>query len=253
MNSPLDGHLAGNYKESNFEFFKSFHREEDAIPYAELLKDNNIPFRFDLTNTIIDQAIVGSPIFPKYTIKILSEDFKRVYQIIEKEILRNAPNLPEHYLNELSDHQLLDLLKKPDETSIEDNVIAKEILKQRGIPVSTDYINEIKKERLTELQKGRDGNTFWMGIYLIMVIVGSVVLSPIMMMAGIGMGWYYWKDKQVDIDGNSFYTFNERTRFFGSVMLWIAALIVVVAILLAIIYGVHVLNPNQIFIGDFVR
>ena len=226
MDKTLDDHLLGNFDEGDFEFYKSFYQQEDALPYLELLKENNIVWRLEGSETIITEAIVGSPIFPKIVLRILPEDFKKVNDILEKEILSNAPDLEQHYLNDSTDHELLDILKKQDEFTIEEVIIAKELLRVRGIPIERSALEGMKQNRLEELQKGRDGNLVWMTIYMVLLVLGTFLYSPLAMLAGIGMGWYYWKDQSVDIDGNQYLTFNQKTRNFGIFILVLAVLVV---------------------------
>lgn len=249
MEGALDDHLLGNFSESDFEYYKSFHRKEDALPYAELLKENDIPYRLEGTDVLITEAIVGTPSFPKIILKILKDDFKKVNGVIEEEILRNAPDFEAHYLNDYSDRELLKILRKPDESSIEDIVITKQLLKMRGIPIAENALEEMKQDRLVELQKGRSGNQTWMLVYLILLVTGSFLFSPFAMIAGVGMGWYYWKDKSVDIDGNSYFTFDSKTRNFGFAMLIVTGIIVIILIILVLFFDFNALSPE--FSKDF--
>jgi len=144
MDKTLDGHLVEKSEEDKFEFYRSFQFEEDAVPFLELLKENEIPYKFDGSETIITEAIVGSPNYPRFVLKIMRSQFSEVNQIIENEVLKNAADFHEHYLNEFTDHELLDILKKPDESSVEDLTIAKELLKRRGIPINPAALVEMK-------------------------------------------------------------------------------------------------------------
>ena len=245
----LDDHLLGNHKENDFEFFKSFLRKEDALPYVELLKENDIAYRLEGTDVLITEAIVGTPSFPKIILKVLPDDFKRVTNVIEEEILRNAPDFEAHYLNDYTDRELLKILKKPDESSIEDIIITKQLLKIRGIPIAENALEEMKQERLVELQKGKSGNPTKMLVYLVLLVAGSFLFSPFAMIAGVGMGWYYWKDKSVDVDGNRYFTFDPKTRNFGFAMLVVTAIIVIILFVLVMFLGYSAISPE--FSEDF--
>lgn len=251
MKNILDNHLLGNYNDEDFEFYKNFHHQEDAMPYVELLKENEVPYRLEGTDVLITEAIVGTPNFPRIVLKILPEDFKKVNGIIEQEILSNVDNFSEHYLNDYSDRELLKLLKKPDESTIEEIIISKELLKSRGIPIAANAIEEMKQDRLEELQKGKSGNLVWMISYMIAAVVGSIFFSPLGIIAGGGMGWYYWKDKSVDIDGNHFFTFDPSTRNFGYFLLIVTVVIVFVIMLLSIFYGINFISPVNLHEFEF--
>ena len=245
----LDDHLLSNYREEDFEFFKNFLRKEDALHYVELLKENDIAYRLEGTDVLITEAIVGTPSFPKIILKVLPDDFKRVTNLIEEEILRNAPDFEDHYLNDYSDRELLKILKKPDESSIEDIIITKQLLKLRGIPIAENALEEMKQDRLVELQKGKSGNPTKMLTYLVLLVAGSFLFSPFAIIAGIGMGWYYWKDKSIDVDGNRYFTFDQKTRNFGFAMLVVSVIIVIILFILAMFFGYSAFSPE--FSKDF--
>ncbi|MEM6964423.1 MAG: hypothetical protein AAF573_06635 [Bacteroidota bacterium] len=246
MSLALDDHLLGNFKEEDFEFYKSFHRREDAMPYVDLLKENDIPFRLEGTDVLITEAIVGTPIFPKIILKILTEDFKKVNGIIEKTILANKPDIFEHYLNDSTDRELLELLKKPDESTIEEVIITKEILKSRGIPIDPAALENMKQERLEELQKGKSIHLGWATVYILLFSLISIFLNPlVMLIAGLGMGYFYWNDKSVDIDGNKYHTFDNKTRTFGYFLLIVTGIVIIVLVLIAIFFGKNLILPAE--------
>jgi len=212
MDKTLDGHLIEKSEEDNFEFYRSFQFQEDAQPFIDLLNENDVPYKFDGSETIITEAIVGSSNYPKFVIKILRSDFAFANSIIEKEVLTNSADFHEHYLNDFTDHELLAILRKPDQSSIEDITITKELLKRRGIPIDPSALVEMKQERLSELQKGKSENMGWMLLSFLLLIAASIFFNMFFIIGTIGLTWHYWKDKSADIDGNKFYTYNEKTR-----------------------------------------
>lgn len=240
MDKTLDGHLLEKSEENKFEFYRSFQFQEDALPFIELLKENEIPFEFDGSKTLITEAIVGSPNYPKFVLKVLRNDISTVNSIIENEVLKNAADFHEHYLNDFSDHELLTILKKPDESSIEDITITKELLKRRGIPIDPSALEEMKQKRLNELQKGKDENMSWMAIFFLLLVATSLFFSFFFIIGIVGLSLHYWKDKSTDIDGNKFYTYNEKTRKNGITFGIISIILVIVfSILLFLIFGAH--------------
>jgi len=212
MDETLDGHLIEKSGDDKFEFYRSFQFQEDAQPFIDLLKENEIPYEFNGSETLITEAIVGSPNYPKFVLRVLRSDITTVNSIIENEVLKNAADFHEHYLDDFTDHELLAILRKPDESSIEDLTITKELLKRRGIPIDPSALVEMKQERLNELQKGKEENVGWMLLFFLFLIAASLFFSLFFLIGIIGLSWYYWKDKSADIDGNKFFTYNEKTR-----------------------------------------
>ena len=233
MDKTLDGHLLEKSEEENFEFYRSFQFQEDAVPFLDLLKENEIPYEFNGSETIITEAIVGSPNYPQFVLRVLRSDFAIVNSIIENEVLKNSADFHEHYLYDFTDRELLAILRKPDESSIEDLTIAKELLKRRGIPIDPSALVEMKQERLSELQKGKDENVGWMVLFFLMLTALCIFFNPSFVIGIIGLSWHYWKDKSTDIDGNKFYTYNEKTRKNG-IIFGVASIILGIAFALLI-------------------
>lgn len=244
MDKTLDGHLIEKSEEDKFEFYRSFQFQEDALPFLELLKENKIPYEFNGSETLITEAIVGSPNYPKFVLKILRSDFPIVNSIIEQEVLKNAADFHEHYLNDFTDHELLAILRKPDQSSIEDITITKELLKRRGIPIDPSALIEMKQERLNELQKGKDENGGWMLLFFLILVAISIFFSIFFIIGTIGLSWYYWKDKSADIDGHKFYTYNEETRKNGIAF-------GILSVILTIIFYITFVYFLEIIIFDF--
>lgn len=230
MENILDEGELGNYKEKDFAFYRGFHNKENAVDYVRLLKSNDVPYRLEGADTIIDEAIVGTAMFPKIILKLIPDDFKKVNDLIEKEVLSNFHDIESHQLNDMSDRELLDILKHQDEWSIENVIITKRLLSIRGIPIPDDHVEQWKQERLEVLQKGKKGNVWTMLSIMIPLIVVSVIFHPLLMIGLIGTGWYYWQDKSVDMDGNKYFTFEKNTRTFGLVVSILSILIVIISI-----------------------
>lgn len=235
MDTTLDGHLLEKSEEDKFEFYRSFQFQEDAQPFIDLLKENEIPYEFNGSETIITEAIVGSPNYPKFVLRVLQSDFPIINSIIENEVLKNSADFHEHYLNDLNDHELLAILRKPDQSSIEDITITKELLKRRGIPIDPSALVEMKQERLTELQKGKDEKVVWMLLFFLFLVATSSFFNIFFILGTIGLTWHYWKDKSADIDGNKFYTYNEQTRRNG-ITFGILSIILTILLTIALAY-----------------
>lgn len=235
MDKILDGHLIEKSEEENFEYYRSFQFQEDALPFIDLLKENEIPYEFNGSETLITEAIVGSSNYPKFVLKILQSDFSTVNAIIEREVLKNSADFHEHYLNDFNDHELLAILRKPDQSSIEDITITKELLKRRGIPIDPSALVEMKQERLSELQKGKDEKIGWMLLFFLLLVAISTFMNIFFFIGTLGLSWHYWRDKSADIDGNKFYTYNEQTRKYG-ITLGILSIVLTIILYATIAY-----------------
>lgn len=221
-----------NVDTSQFQLYKSFHNVEEAKDFAQLLYDHKIVYTAESSETIIDEAIVGTGLLPKVIIKIAAEDFKKVNTIIEEQ-LANADysDVQDHYLNQLDTSELQEIFQKPDEWTIEDVNIAKLILRNRGVSITDQEIRRLREARLNRIRQGKKGNTTMMAFYFLAIALGIFIpFGLVFIIGGIGMGYYYANGKSVDPDGVKYFTFDAETRKFGNVILYGGLLAFIIAL-----------------------
>lgn len=206
---------------NDFEFYRDFHSVEQAEAFAETLKNNGIPFRLEKSKTLLDAAIVGHGLVPPALVKIRTADFPKVNRILEKQALENPHFLESHYLRQMDDHELIDMIRNPDEWNVEDIAVARRILSERGISIPKAHVEEFNQKKNALLRAGKKAEPKWMFLSLLLVLAGGVFVSPLFLIGGIGMGWYYWMDKTVDNQGGKFFTFEKTTRLYGRVIFYL--------------------------------
>ena len=236
MDKVLDQGLFGKYDKKDFVFYKNFHQIENAEEYVSILEKNDIPYLLESSEALLDSSIIGTGLIPKAVIKILPSDFKKVNGIL-KQLLDNY-DYTNHYLNELSDEELIEILEKPEEWTVEDQIIAKQILRGRGKEISEEELQEKKKKRLSALREGQKGNKTNMAFSFVAIILGYVI-HVVFTVGGIGMALYYAFDKSTDEEGTGYFTFEPKTRKYGKIMLYcgLMVLFVVLLVFLKVIAG----------------
>lgn len=203
-----------------FKFYRDFYDPEMAKSYAELLTAHDIPNLLEGTSTLLDKAIIGDGLLPKAVLKLHPSDFIKANNIILSQFLEATyEDFKDHYLNQLDDDELEEVVQNPNEWTVEDVAIAKIILEERGIVISYQEVREIRKEKFNQLRKGKKGNLVTMFLYFLAISIG-VYFNVLFLLAGIGMGYYYGYYKTVDPDGNKYYLFEEQTRFYGKIVLF---------------------------------
>lgn len=217
---------------NDFEFYRDFHSVEQAEDFAKMLTEHGIPFLLEKSQTLLDAAIVGHGLVPPALVKVRSVDFPKVNEILVKMALENPHFLDSHYLRQLDDRELIDIVRNPDEWNVEDTAVARRILNERGIPIPREHVLAFTEKKNAELREGKTGHPGWMVAYLLLVLAGGVLVSPLFLLAGIGMGWYYWQDKTVDNQGGKFFTFEKTTRLYGKVIFYLGWLSLLVGGLL---------------------
>lgn len=224
--------LDHEYTDGELEYFREFLNVEEANDLAQLLEKNNILYSLEKPQVLIDKAIVGTTILPKVVLKILPRDFERVNKMLA-EIIEQQVIPDNHYLLEFSDLELFEVIKNPDSWNIEDVTVARKILVSRGFEVTNEQLEELQEQRFEELKAGKEGSLSWMIFYAVCVVLGVIFLHPLFMIAGVGMGLYYWRDKRRDPKGAPYFTFDKKTRIAGQIIFYLGmALMIVLFILL---------------------
>ena len=213
---------------NTYEFYRDFHSIEKAEEFTKLLEENGIPFKLEKSKTLLDTAIVGHGLVPPALVKVRSVDFPKVNAVLEKAALENPHFLSSHYLRQMDDHELIDMIRNPNEWNVEDIAVARRILTERGIPIPKAHVEEFNKKKNEALRAGKKAEPKWMILSFALVVAGGLFVSPLFLLCGVGMGWYYWRDKTVDNQGVKFFTFEKTTRLYGKVIFylgWLSLLI----------------------------
>lgn len=109
-------------------------------------------------------------------VKIKSEDFELVNNILKEEELKNVDAIDkDYYLFRFTDDELMDVLIKADEWNAFDVVLARKLLAERGKIISDEAILAIHKKRIEELKKPDAPQTFWIVVGYIFALVGGVL------------------------------------------------------------------------------
>lgn len=222
----LDDHLFENSPEEEFggkfETYRMFTHESIAMDFVTLLDENNIPYKLEKGQDLLDGSIIGNSIRPHIALKLIAADFPKVNDLLEKDI-ENKNGEYYEVLDDFSKEELFDILNNPDEWSAEAVATAKVRLQQQGEVIDENYMNHLRESRLKEIRQGKKPHEFWPIFYSILGIVGGFLLLFYALIPALGMGWYYWKSKNVDFEGKKYYTFVESTRNYG-VFIFVAAI-----------------------------
>ena len=239
---PFDHHLLGKSWQG-FETYRSFLNEEEAKDFTNFLREHDVPFSLESSGTVIDSVFVGDGLVPKVVLKIPVDDFKKVRDLITEQIRSlSAEELENHYLNELDDDELREIIEKPDEWTVENIAVAKVLLEQRGVVIPEEELLEIELQRNQALEQGQEGDRGAMILYGLGIFAGLFFFlwySPAgvdLCFAGIGMALYYAYGKDTDLDGNKRYIYDARTRILGKLILYGGILAIGAAILF--VFGV---------------
>lgn len=219
----MEDELLDDFDRNNqpFEFYKDFFVIAQAEFVVNLLKDAAIPYQLDQSSTIIDEAIVGNSLTPKFVLKLPPKFFQKANDLIKENLVVDDAYVATHYLNQLEEHELIEILERPDEWSLEDGIVAREILANRGKTYSDAELQKMQNERLALLRTGKAEPLGKLSSYYLLILAASFFFSAYFVLAGLGLALFYWKDTNVDATGFKYYTFDAGTRKIGQITFWV--------------------------------
>lgn len=202
------------------EYFRNIEFDSELEELTSILEKNNIYYEVSSAETIIDEVIVGSAMFAKYTLKLLPKDFSVANEYIKQEAIAKEIRIEDfNHLTALSDDELFEILKNPEEWSVEAEIVARKILSLRNVIINEEDISSHKQKKAFERKKGKSVSFKIQLLYFLCIVIGFYI-GIIFMIAGLGMGYYYSYGTITDSLGNKQYIYDEKARHYGKLILW---------------------------------
>jgi hypothetical protein len=216
--------------EPEFITYQKFDDPALAEELTDVLEENSIAYEVEEQAFRFDPSLVLSNAKTEYAVKIKSEDFDRVTQLLQTNEVQNIGGVEQdYYLFSFTDEELMDVVTKADEWSAFDVVLARKILADRGKEVSDEAIEKIHEERIEELRQPDPPQTLWITIGYMAAFLGGVL--------GVFIGWHIYTFKKTLPDGERIYGYTEHDRKQGKTILWLSSIIFVIAIIVRIVIG----------------
>lgn len=216
--------------QSNPIVYQTFSSKELAIELTNLLSENNIDFKAEVFNATFDSAFTNNS-NKDYTVKINPSDFEKVDALLLESIKDEIDNVPEdYYLFQFSNEELLELIRKRDEWSQFDVLLAKKILQSRNIEISLEQENKIKAERLIELAEPKKISKSYYYSGIIFAFLGGFL--------GLFIGLDILTSKKTLPNGNKVHVYSLEDRKKGKEIIYIFFIFgLIVFTLLKIMYS----------------
>ena len=137
-----------------FEDYRSFNSLETArVVLLDTLDQLQIPYTIYKDNNRQDVILGKGLSFDEVWVKLMPADVARVDRLLLQDSEQRNETVPDnYYLRELSDEELLDILKKPDAWGADDYLVAVKLLREHGIAVNVNVMAQWKRERSKELK-----------------------------------------------------------------------------------------------------
>jgi hypothetical protein len=205
--------------------FKKFTNPEEAGVFVELFKKNEIDYDLSADKPAEDILFAGNTMVEELQISVKEEDFDKATNLLEEIEVVNADGLDkDYYLFEFQDEELVDLLKKPDEWSLNDYHWAGEILKQRGKEVDPGTIEKWQNDRLKDLSQTETVTLKYLILAWFFCICGGFI--------GIFMGRHLNSYMKTLPNGQKVFAFGEKDRKKGLIISIAGAVLLVVWVVL---------------------
>ena len=204
-----------------FLIFQKFNSEIQATNFGSLLTKNKIEFLIENISVNFDPILSNNEFGKEYCVKIKKNDFEKANDILREKAKTEINEIQDdYYLFSFSNKELIDVIEKSDEWNKFDVELAHKLLKKRGNEITSEEINELKKQRIIELSKPEQGQTVYIIIGYICAFLGGLL--------GIFIGWHLLTYKKTLPNGNQIYAYSENDRKQGNRILIIGGIFIVV-------------------------
>jgi hypothetical protein len=207
-----------------FSNYKTFHEQEAAAAFTQLLQDNRVEFEIVEDRESLDSLYGDKHLARQYFVKIQKQDFSHVDAILAADTQHQLAQIDRgHYLFDFSDEELFEILSKPDEWSVLDFHLAKKILKERGKDINDDTLGLLKKQRINELAKPEDDSNAWIYAGYLFALLGGLI--------GVFMGLALMTSKKTLPDGRKMYSYSVAHRNHGTRIFFIGITVFLISLM----------------------
>lgn len=222
----------------SFLTFQKFNDAGLASVIAERLKEQHIEYLIENEVPVFDVSFANNSIEPTIQLKVRPADFPRAHATLEAYYQAQLQDVdPDYYLFSFTDKELLDIVSKPDEWGHFDYALAKKLLTERGIPITSDAADALKEQRLQELSKPERSSVNWILAGYCFAIFGGF--------PGLFIGYFLRYFKKTLPNGERIYVYPEAERKHGKRILVISAISFIILLSTRLFPAIRILFPFQ--------
>jgi hypothetical protein len=208
----------------NFTKYLRTTNKNEIDDLIKLLKINNIEYELENYPSNFNSTFNVDINNIEFLLKINDKEFDKVEKIeldFYENLISNIDN--DYYLFDFTETELKDILKKSDEWSKLDFILAKKILDQKGINIELSEIEEYKKQRIETLSEPEKNQAFWIVMGYIFSFMGGLL--------GIIIGSHLLTHKRTLPNGDKIFDYKENDRKHGGRILIIGIIVILFSIL----------------------
>ena len=207
------------------ELYKLYYNREQAEAVGAVLGEAGIAYEIIGTRKSFDPSYAFNSVDPDINLMLRAEDFSQANEVLKQFYAKQAETVdPHYYLFHFTDKELLDIIRKQDEWGAFDVALAKQILGDRGIPITQEADAISTRQRIVELAQPEDA-PLWM-------FIAGYVLAFIGGFGGFVMGRLLSATKVLP-NGQRVPVYTKSDYAHGRVIMVIGGLLFVTYILIA--------------------
>jgi hypothetical protein len=194
---------------ANLARYRTFIDSDEADELLKVLDRQGIPYRVDRDKPAVDLNFgVADPNEWRILVFIPADLFADADRALEA-LAVEAPVTgdADHYLNDFSDKELLELVRMSHEWSPADGLTARRMLVARGVEIDEQEIAATRQESLAASHEPVAGNEPLIAVAYVLALLGGIL--------GFLFGWSYATMKDRDRAGRSYHHYDEATRKHG--------------------------------------
>ena len=203
------------------ELFENFPDQEQAEPVLKILDKEGIPYLFEENRMGFDPSFANNVVYQAWVLKLPADRFEEARKCLEEAFdLQDVQLPPDHYLREFSTEELLEVLKKADEWSELDVVMARQMLEEKGNGLHDDEMQKLRVARRTELAKPEKASSSMVASAYLFAFLGGAI--------GIILGWVLKSSTKTTAFGDKVPSYDEASRQHGSRALILGTVVLVI-------------------------
>lgn len=207
------------------ELYKLYYNREQAEAVGAVLGEAGIAYEIIATRRQFDPSYAFNAVDPDINLMLGAEDFSRANEVLKIYYAKQVETVdPNYYLFHFSDKELLDIIRKQDEWGAFDVALAKQILHDRGIPITEEADAISTRQRMVELAQP-EAAPLWM-------FVAGYVLAFVSGFGGFVMGRLLSATKILP-NGQRVTVYTKSDHAHGRVIMVIGGLLFVTYILIS--------------------
>jgi hypothetical protein len=206
------------------ELYKLYYNREQAEAVGAVLGEAGIAYEIIGTRKSFDPSYAFNSLDPDINLMLRAEDFSRANEALKVYYAKQAETVDSnYYLFHFTDKELLDIIRKQDEWGAFDVALAKQILQDRGIPISEEADAISTRQRMVELAQP-EAAPLWMFVmgYLSALVGGFV---------GFIIGWFLSATKVLP-NGERVPIYKPTDRVHGRIIMTMGAILFMTYILI---------------------